>query len=544
MATTSPSIPKQTGVVLALLAAAQFLMTLDSSVMNVSISNVAKDVGTTVTGVQTAITLFTLVMASLMITGGKVGSLIGRRRAFSIGMVIYAAGSLVTAVAQSLPVLIIGWSLLEGIGAALIMPAIVALIAGQFQASKRASAYGTVAAAGAIAVAVGPLLGGAVTTFASWRWVFLGEVVLAAVLLVGARKLEEPPIAQGRRFDAVGAVLSIIGLSLAVLGVLKSGEWGWVKPVPGQPVLLGTSPVIWMIGSGLLVIAGFLAYEGRLIERSREPLVQPSLLQDTKVTGGLLMFFFQYLAQAGVFFTVPLFLSVVLELSAIQTGVRVLPLSLALLVSAVLVPRLFPRASPRRIVRVGLLLMIGGTTTLIVGVSPAAGAGVVAMPMLLLGLGIGAMSSQLSAVTVSAVPTSMSEEIGGLQNTATNLGASVGTALAGAVLIANLSAGLLGGISGNPAISAEVQKAATTSISSGVAFVSNSSLKSALGKAGVSEQESQAILDANTKARSDALDAALSVLALVEVVALGLSAMIRRKPLGDDDAEADLAVSA
>ena len=179
------------GFVLSVLASGQFLMTLDSSVMNVSIRQVAADVGTTVTGIQTAITLYTLVMASLMITGGKIGAIVGRRRAFSIGLVIYGAGSLTTALAPNLGVLLVGWSVLEGIGAALIMPAIVALVAGNFAAERRAAAYGMIAAAGAIAVAAGPLIRGAVTTFASWRWVFVGEVVIVAVIFAALRKVSD-----------------------------------------------------------------------------------------------------------------------------------------------------------------------------------------------------------------------------------------------------------------------------------------------------------------------------------------------------------------
>src|SRR5204863_9636818 len=166
------------GIVLITLAAAQFLMTLDSSVMNVSIATVAEDVGTSVTGIQGAITAYTLVMAALMITGAKVGAMIGRKRAFAIGCVVYGCGSLVTALAPSLPVLLFGWSFLEGVGAALILPAIVALVAGNFRPDRRPAAYGLVAAAGAIAVAVGPLVGGFCTTYFSWRWVFAGEVVL------------------------------------------------------------------------------------------------------------------------------------------------------------------------------------------------------------------------------------------------------------------------------------------------------------------------------------------------------------------------------
>ena len=175
------------------LCAGQFLMTLDTAVMNVSIATVAKDVGTTVTGIQTAITLYTLVMASLMITGGKIGELIGRRRAFSIGCVIYGAGSFTTALAPNLAVLIIGWSFLEGIGAALIMPAIVALVASNFPREGRPRAYGLVASAGAIAVAAGPLIGGFFTTYLSWRLVFAGEVIVVLGILALARKMIDVP---------------------------------------------------------------------------------------------------------------------------------------------------------------------------------------------------------------------------------------------------------------------------------------------------------------------------------------------------------------
>src|SRR3954471_5588874 len=180
---TSTSARGAGGIVLLTLAAGQFLMTLDTSVMNVSIAQVAADVGTTVTGVQTAITVYTLVMATLMITGGKIGSIIGRRKAFAIGCVIYGAGSLTTSLAPNLTVLIIGWSFLEGIGAALIMPAIVALVASNFPVRERPRAYGLVASAGAIAVAVGPLIGGLFTTYASWRWVFAGEVLIVGIIL-------------------------------------------------------------------------------------------------------------------------------------------------------------------------------------------------------------------------------------------------------------------------------------------------------------------------------------------------------------------------
>src|SRR5215213_7473343 len=200
-------------LVLFTLATGQFLMTLDSSVMNVSIATVAKDVGTTVTGIQGAITMYTLVMAALMITGAKIGAIIGRKRAFAIGCVVYGCGSLTTSLAPSLPVLLFGWSFLEGVGAALILPAIVALVASNFPADKRAAAYGLVAAAGAAAVAVGPLVGGFCTTYFSWRWVFAGEVVLVAVILLLTRRIADAPAESRPKLDIVGTILSAAGLA-------------------------------------------------------------------------------------------------------------------------------------------------------------------------------------------------------------------------------------------------------------------------------------------------------------------------------------------
>src|SRR4051812_44020636 len=234
-------------MVLMTLASGQFLMTLDSSVMNVSIATVAKDVGTDVTGIQTAITLYTLVMASLMITGGKVGELIGRKRAFSIGCIIYGAGSFTTALAPNLGVLILGWSFLEGIGAALIMPAIVALVASNFAREERPRAYGLVASAGAIAVAAGPLIGGLFTTYASWRYVFVGEVLVVGAILVLARRMVDLPAESHTKLDWVGTVLSAASMALIVLGVLKAGAWGFVQPNAGAPAWFGLSPVIWLV---------------------------------------------------------------------------------------------------------------------------------------------------------------------------------------------------------------------------------------------------------------------------------------------------------
>jgi MFS family permease len=520
------------GIVLLTLASGQFLMTLDSSVMNVSIAQVAEDVGTTVTGIQTAITLYTLVMATLMITGGKIGSLIGRKRAFMIGCVIYGAGSLTTALAPTLTVLIIGWSFLEGIGAALIMPAIVALVASNFAPEGRPRAYGLVASAGAIAVAAGPLIGGLVTTYWTWRYVFAGEVVVVAAILMLTRRIQDAPPETRHRLDLVGAALSAIGLGLAVFGVLRSGEWGWIRPKAGGPEWLGISPTLWLILAGIVIVRIFFAWEARVVERGREPLVRIEMLRVPQLTGGLTMFFFQFMIQAGIFFIVPLFLSVALGLTALETGVRLLPLSVALLFTAVAIPKYRPKAAPRTVVRWGLISLLAGIVSLIAALEVGVGPEIVTVPMLLTGLGVGALASQLGAVTVSAVPDKDTGEVGGLQNTMTNLGASLGTALAGSILIATLTTAFIEGVLENPAVPPEMSSAAEVELVGGIPFVSNAQLEEALGQTGLAPAETEAILAENEEARIAALRASLSILALFAVLALYFTRLIPKEPVG------------
>jgi MFS family permease len=514
------------GIVLATLAAGQFLMTLDSSVMNVSIATVAKDVGTTVSGIQTAITFYTLVMASLMITGGKIGQIIGRKRAFTIGCVIYGCGSLLTSLSQSLAALMLGWSVLEGVGAALIMPAIVALVASNFPRAERPRAYGLVASAGAVAVAAGPLIGGFFTTYYSWRWVFAGEVLVVLGIVAMTRRIADTPAEAGVKLDLVGTFLSALGLGLVVYGILRSGTWGFVQPKPDAPELVGLSLVIWLILGGATVLGLFLALENRHLARGESALLDPKMLRIPVLTGGLTSFFFQYFLQAGLFFTIPLFLSVSLGLSAIATGVRLLPLSITLLLAAAGIPKVFPSASPRLIVQLGFVALFVSLVVLIAGLEAGAGPEIVTGPMLFAGLGVGALASQLGSVTVSSVPDEQSGEIGGLQNTVTNLGASMGTALAGAVLISGLTASFFSGIAGNPDVPAEVTATAEVELAGGIPFVSDADLDTALADAGVPSETADAIIDENSDARLAGLRASLSVLALFALAALLFSRQI------------------
>ena len=443
---TSPSVRAAAGaIVLPLLAVTQFLMTVDSTVMNVSITALVEDFETSVTSIQGVITTYTMVMAASMIAGAKLADIFGRRRALRIGLVVYGAGSALTAVSPSVVVLLIGWSVLEGLGAALIMPTITALVAGNFTGSRRAAAYGTIAAASAVAVAAGPIIGGFVTANFSWRWVFVAEVLIAVAIIVASGKVPDVDVEKRPTLDVVGAGLSAVGLVLVVFGVLQSSAWGWIEPTIGDgpdatPAVAGISLTAWLILAGVLVLWLFTTWLHRRKRDGAEPLVDPDLFENRQLLGGLSMLSLQYLITAGLFFTIPLYLSIVLGLSAFDTGLRMLPLSIALIVVAPAVPRLAPTASPRLIVRIGLLLMFGaaGLLASLLGQS-GADASIVTVPFLLLGAGLGMLASQLGNVIVSSESVERSSEVGGLQYTMQNLGSALGTALIGAVVISALA---------------------------------------------------------------------------------------------------------
>ena len=530
---------KTVGGVLLLLGSAQFLMTLDSSVMNVSMASIAADLGTTITGIQTAIALYTLVMAAFMITGGRLGAIMGRRRAFVTGLCIYAVGALTTSLAPNLAVLILGWSILEGIGAVLILPAVVSLIAGNFGPGERPRAFGMIAAASAIAVALGPVIGGFATSVLSWRYVFAGEVVFAAVIVLMASRLEEGPPATDARQDPLGTLLSALGLVMIVLGALRSTEWGFIAPNAGAPQLLGISLSLWLVVGGLVVLVAFWLWERRVELAGGQPLVRPSMLRNRQLRSGLTVFFFQYFVEGGGFFIVPVFFSIALGLSAIETGLRILPLSIALLAAAIGVPRLLPHASPRRIVQASLLLITLSSLLLVLAIGQQLDDLLVTFTMVLFGLGSGALASQLGSVTVSAVREEQSSAVGGLQQTATNLGLSLGTAIAGSVLIASLSAGFVNDVSNDPSLPPDVLTEIDTQFPDGLPFVSTTELESALTENNVPADTTAQIVAINSAAQDRALQVSVLLLGVLAALALVATRHLPDRQPGDALASAE-----
>ncbi len=331
------AIPKEKTAgwgVIAMLAAAQFIMVLDTTVMNVSITQVAADLNTTVVGLQTAITMYTLVMAAFMLLGGKLGDRWGAKRAFVIGLVVYGIGSLITAISPTLGVLLVGWSFIEGFGAILVIPAIAALTAGTYTGRQRALAYGILGGVSGASAALGPLIGGWVTTYFTWRLVFLFEDVIVLGVILFLRLI---PAVAGRKgkLDITGAVLSAAGLGAVVFGILRSSQWGWIAPSASAPFTpLGLSPVIWLISGGLVLLGFFARHEQGMLDAGKEPLLDTRLLKIPPMRAGLVTYLCQQFIIMGTFFVIPLYLQTVLGYDALETGIILLPLSLALLVFA------------------------------------------------------------------------------------------------------------------------------------------------------------------------------------------------------------------
>lgn len=533
---------------LAVLAAAQFVMVLDSSVMNVSITQIVADLDTTIAGVQLAITAYTLVMASLMLAGAKIGDIIGRDKAFAIGLAIYGLGSLTTAISPNLGVLLLGWSTIEGIGAALVIPAIVSLIAATYSGPQRALAFGVIGGVAGAAVAAGPLIGGWVTTEFSWRYVFAGETVVVIVILLIRRRLAAAPrVEHPPKLDVVGVLLSVSGLGLVVFGILKSSSWGLIQPrgaltINGTEITpFGFSVVPFLIGAGLAILAGFAMWEERREREGKDTLLDRSLLRIVPLRGGLTTLMMQQLILLGTFFVLPVYLQVVLGLDAFETGKRLFPMSVTMFIAAMMGPKLAAGLAPRRVAQGGLVALAVASLILMGTIDPELDSAQFALALALFGVGAGLLLSQLGNVIMSSVDPSKTNEAGGLQGTAQNLGASLGTALIGSVLIAAMTTAVDTNINSNPAISPAMREHVAELTQAGVPIVPVDQVKQGALDEGYPEQEATALADDYAEAQLHALKTAIGAVATLAFLALWFTRELpgrvdARSPVRDDAA--------
>ncbi len=432
------------------LALAQFVASYAGSNMNVAISAIASDLGTSVAGIQTTITLFTLTMAALMIPGSKLTDIWGRKFCFLLGLIIYGAGALLAAAAQGLPLLIVGYSLLEGVGSALLIPPIYILITMLFDdTTTRAKYFGVVSGAAGIGAAAGPLIGGLVTSFISWRASFILQVLIVAAIIWLGRGIADPPLpAQRPTFDGLGAVLSALGLFFVVFGILQSGTYGWGTATQdytiGGTVIIhqgGVSPVWLYVAIGVVILALFIGYSWARERHGRVPLVSVRLFTNLTSNLGLLTQNLQWLVLQGAFFVISVFLQQVRGYSAIQTGLVLLPATIGLLLSSAAAPRMARRHSQRRLIRfgffvtalgLGLLLVLGGTNPSVWSYLPG---------LFLMGVGIGIMLTASVNLVQSAWPESVQGDISGVSRSVSNLGSSMGVAIAGSLVAGAIPGG-------------------------------------------------------------------------------------------------------
>jgi len=515
-------------MVVVILGAAQFVMVLDGTVMNVAISTVVDDLETTVAAMQAAITFYTLTMASAMLLGAKIGDVLGRRRAFVIGSCIYALGSLITALSPTVGFLFLGWSIIEGLGAVLVIPAIAALVADNYGGRDRITAYAVIGAVSGAAVAAGPLIGGLITTYANWRYVFVAEVVIMAAVVLFARRITDATPRQQVRIDVLSVLLSAAGLILVVFGMLQSKTWGWVVPLASPEIggvaiaPLGISLTSWFVLVGGVLVYAFARRQSWLERQGRSPLVHVEMFSITQLRSGLGVLGAQYAVTAGLFFMVPVYLQMTLGLDALETGIKIFPLSISLILFSVLGTGLSRAWSPRRIVRTGQLVLVFSSVLLLGAVTEDLRGGLFAVGMFLAGAALGLLASQIGNVNMSAVTEKETSEVGGLQGVFQNLGSSLGTALIGSVLVGSLATSFAAGV-GDSALPEEARALVSEATQRGVAIVPTADVDEIAEAAGLSPADSDALSEIYRESQLASLRIAFFGLVAISVVSLALS---------------------
>lgn len=464
VAQNQPSFIRKWGTMF-VLSLALAIIIIDTTLLNVSLGPIIRDLKTDIISIQWVITAYSLTLAALTITGGRIGDLFGRKKLFMLGAVIFAIGSLIASLSHSVGMLLIGESIIEGIGAALMMPATASLLMANFSGRDRAIAFGLWGGIAGAASAIGPILGGWLTSAHGWRWGFRINVVVAALLVIGSIFFitESRDTAEKPSLDFGGVILSALGMLLVIFGVIESSSYGWwvakdTFKIWGQPLnLFNMSVTPWSILVGVLFLIGFIFWERRVEGRGQTPLVSLDLFKNRQFSSGTVTLGIISLSLTGLIFSLPIFFQGVKGLDAFHTGLSLLPLSLSLFIMAPLSIIFTKWFTPKRLIQFGLLVVLIAIIVIRQAISPTAGVGDLAIGLMLFGVGMGFVQSNISNLTLSAVSVEQAGEASGVNSTGRQLGSSLGSAIIGAILLATLTSGIISGIK-NSAVLPEMYK--------------------------------------------------------------------------------------
>jgi EmrB/QacA subfamily drug resistance transporter len=497
-----------------MLAMAMFVLVVDTSLMNVSISAVIRDLNTTASGVQSAIALEALVSAAFILINSKVGDLIGRKRAYVLGLLGYAIGAVAMTLAQSLTAIVVFWALIGGIGASLLLPAMQSLIHGNFSGAAQRQAYAMVGASAAIAAAIGPLLGGFVTTYLSWRVGFALEAIIIAVILSQIRLVRDVPYTGSRKIDVVGSLLSVVGMGGVVLGILVWQEGG-------EFVLL-------LIAVGAVALGSLAWWLVRRQRARKVTLLDPGLFRHPNFTTGITGQMLQQIILGGAMIALPLFLQMTLEYNAMQAGLSLAPLSLTMFAAALLAGRRAGNRRPASIIRLGFLLACLGTLSIIPLVPRIDSGWLLVIPLIVTGAGLGLLVSQLNNYTLAPVEEERISEAAGVNSAAGSFGLSFGLAMAGGIMLAALSFGFTRMIENSQTIPAAQKQQIAAALETDAEVMSNTQLDERI--TGQPPEVEQEILAINDDARNRSLQVALLIPLLSAAFGLANSFRMMRLP--------------
>jgi EmrB/QacA subfamily drug resistance transporter len=497
-----------------LLAMAMFVLVVDTSLMNVSISAVVRDLDATASGVQATIALEALVSAAFILIGGKVGDLIGRKRAYVLGLLAYAVGALAMTFTSSLVPVVVCWALVGGIGASLLLPAMQSLIHGNFEGAAQRKVYALVGAAAAIAAAVGPLLGGFITTYLSWRIGFALEVVIIAVVLSGIGLVRNVEYTGSRAVDVVGAIFSVVGMGGIVLGILVWQEGG--------------EAVLAFIAVGGMALAGLAYWLVRRKGAGKPTLLDPTLFKSTMFRVGISQQLLQQIALGGLMIALPLYLQMVLEYNAMLAGLSLAPLSLVMFAVALVAGRRAGQRRPAAIVRVGFLLLTIGTALLIPIVPRADFGWALVLPLAVAGAGLGLLVSQLNNYTLSPISEERVSEAAAVNSAGGSFGLSFGLAFTGAIMLATLSLAFTYLAEESTVLAPAEQTRVAQALEENAELMSNTQLNELLADQPPEVREE--IIQINTDARPRSLQVALLIPLLAGLLGLVNSFRMMRLP--------------